>query len=317
MLRNPPLQSYNNKNNKKVALPFAEDNHTSKEETSVHTSKVSACCASRDLEALLWKDFRSSRFLCGCHSQWKCSIRKLIPSFVAQFSCITRSDIQNMNRVFGKKKKAVPAPSLDEASAGIGGRVDSMDSKIAGLENELRVFKDKIKKAKSPAAKKTLQKRAMEVLKRKKMYEQQRDMAAGQQFNIDQAGFGIESAKANVSTIAAMKAANTELKKTLKHDLDIDAVEDLADDMAEMFEDFNEINEALGRNFATPDDLDEADLDAELEMLEDELEEEAVEADATPSYLQSNQMPAFPTDVPGHKMSANQVDEYGLPAVPT
>jgi charged multivesicular body protein 5 len=187
-----------------------------------------------------------------------------------------------------------------------------MDGKIAGLENELRIFKDKIKKAKSPAAKKSLQKRAMEVLKRKKMYENQRDCTAGQQFNIDQASFGIESAKANVDTVAAMKAANKELKKTMKHDLDIDGVEDMADDMAELMEDFNEINEALGRNFATPDDLDEIDLDAELEMLEDELEEEAEEADARPSYLQPNTMPAVPTG----EMTGQKVDEYGLPAIP-
>ena len=216
-----------------------------------------------------------------------------------------------MNRVFGKKKKPGPAaPGLSETSAGLGGRVDDMDKKIEALENELRVYKDKIKKSRSPAAKQAVQKRAMEVLKRKKMYENQRDMIAGQQFNIDQASFGIESAKANVQTIAAMKGANNEIKKTMKNDLNIDDVEDLADDMAEMMDDFNEINEALGRNFATPDDIDEADLDAELELLEDELFEEEVgeTADATPSYLQASEMPDTPTtELPNSDM---------MPAVP-
>jgi cobalamin-dependent methionine synthase I len=56
---------------------------------------------------------------------------------------------------------------------------------------------------------------------------------------------GIESAKANVSTIAAMKAANKELKRTLKKDLDIDEVEDLPDDMAELMDDFDQINEVF------------------------------------------------------------------------
>jgi charged multivesicular body protein 5 len=219
-----------------------------------------------------------------------------------------------MNRVFGKKKQAAPAPSLDEASAGLGGRVEEMDKKIAGLELELKGYKDKIKKATSPAAKKMLQKRAMEVLKRKRMYEGQRDMVAGQQFNIDQASFGIESAKANVQTVAAMKSAGAQLKATLKNDLDIDAVEDLADEMAEMMDDFNEINEALGRNFATPDDISEGDLEAELEMLADDLEEEAVgETNSTPAYLQASQLPDTPTtELP----SSNRVDQYGLPAVP-
>jgi len=218
-----------------------------------------------------------------------------------------------MKRVFGKKKVEAPAPSLAAASQGLDGRIGHMDGKIEELEKELRVYKDKIKKTKSPAAKKQLQKRALEILKRKRMYEQQRDATAGQQFNIDQTSFGIESAKASVQTVAAMKAANKELKHTIKKDLDIDAVDDLADDMAELMEDFNEINEALGRNFATPDDLDEADLDAELEMLGDELEEELEETEevSTPSYL----MPATPNAVPGPK-EEEKVDQYGLPSAP-
>lgn len=221
--------------------------------------------------------------------------------------------LSTMKRVFGKKKAEAPAPSLDETSSGLNSRIESMDQKIEGLESELRGFKDKIKKTKSPAAKKQLQKRALEILKRKRMYEQQRDTVSGQQFNIDQTSFGLESAKASVSTVAAMKAANKELKKTIRKDLDIDDVDDLADDMAELMEDFNEINEALGRNFATPDDLDEADLDAELEMLGDELEEEfeAETADAAPSYL----LPSTPLDTPGEK-TGSSADDYGLPTAP-
>jgi charged multivesicular body protein 5 len=147
-----------------------------------------------------------------------------------------------MRRVFGKKKAEAPAPSLDQASNGLGGRITTMDTKIESLEKELKVYKDKIKKASTPAAKKQLQKRAMEVLKRKRMYEQQRDAASGQQFNIEQTSFGLESAKASIETVAAMKQANKELKRTLKKDLDIDEVDDLADDMAELMEDFNEVS---------------------------------------------------------------------------
>lgn len=127
----------------------------------------------------------------------------------------------------------------------------------------------------------------------------------------------MESAQATVQTVAAMKQANTQMKKTLKKDLNIDAVEDIADDMAEMLEDFNEINEALGNNYATPD-LDEADLDAELDMLGDELEEELGLEDSVPSYLQGP-LPTQPTDVPGSKLPGQEeaVDEFGLPAAPT
>ena len=53
--------------------------------------------------------------------------------------------------------------------------MDSMDAKIAQLDKELMVYRDKPKSTKSPAAKKNIQKRVMEVLKRKRMYETQRD----------------------------------------------------------------------------------------------------------------------------------------------
>lgn len=157
----------------------------------------------------------------------------------------------------------------------------------------------------------------MEVLKRKKMYETQRDQLAGQQFNIDQAAFGIESAKATVSTVAAMKAANSELKRTMKLDLKIEDVDELADDMAEMMFEFNEINEALSTNFATPNDIDEADLEAELDMLADEFEDELGETDALPSYLQTT-MPPTPNAPLGGRVplvdtGRQKVDEYGLP----
>lgn len=220
-----------------------------------------------------------------------------------------------MNRVFGKKKKSAPGPSLTDASKGLGNRMSTMDEKINSLEKELRDYKDKMKKARSPAAKKMLQRRAMEVLKRKRMYENQRDQIAGQQFNVDQASFGIESAKANVDTVSAMKHANTQLKATMTN-LNVDDVADMADDMADLMEDFNEINETLGQNFATPYDLDEADLDAELEMLEDELEDEesTTQGVGTPSYL--TDLPSQPTAIPGsiHDDAGQQpLDQFGLP----
>ncbi|KAL3795222.1 hypothetical protein HJC23_008307 [Cyclotella cryptica] len=226
-----------------------------------------------------------------------------------------------MNRVFGKKKApGPPPPSLGDASSGVGSQIEGLDAKIAQLDKELKLYRDKLKTTKNPAAKKNLQKRAMDVLKRKRMYETQRDQLMGQQFNIDQAAFGIESAKASVATVAAMKAANTELRATIKNDLKIDDVDDLADDMADLMYEFQEINEALAQNFSTPDDIDEADLEAELDMLEDELEEDLVgdDAQSVPSYLHSP-LPALPTAAPGSKVpvtagaSAPKVDEYGLP----
>jgi charged multivesicular body protein 5 len=90
-----------------------------------------------------------------------------------------------MHRLFGKKKEVAPPPSLGDASGGINARIATLDEKIRGLDNELRVYRTQLSKAKGPA-KTGLQKRAMDVLKRKRMYEQQRDQLAGQVFNLDQ-----------------------------------------------------------------------------------------------------------------------------------
>lgn len=48
----------------------------------------------------------------------------------------------------------------------------------------------------------------METLKRKKMYEGQRDQMAGQQFNIEQTGFAIDSIKDTATTVSPGVPAN-------------------------------------------------------------------------------------------------------------
>jgi len=222
-----------------------------------------------------------------------------------------------MNRIFGKTKAPPPPPpSLSEASEGIGKRTEHVDAKIAALDKELKGYKDKLKTTRSPAMKQNLQKRAMDVLKRKRMYEGQRDQMMAQQFNMDQASFSIESAKATVETVAAMKAASQDLKKVVQKDLDIDKIQDMTDDMADLMDEFNEINEAMAANYSTPDDIDEADLEAELEFLDDELEaiEEKEAATATPAYLQEPQLPTQPSQVPTAMPSAPT--GTATPAVP-
>lgn len=50
--------------------------------------------------------------------------------------------------------------------------------------------------------------------------------------------------------------------KTQYKKINIDKIEKMQDDMADMMEEANEIQEALGRSYGTPDDIDEADLEA-------------------------------------------------------
>lgn len=223
-----------------------------------------------------------------------------------------------MHRLFGKpgaKKDEPPPPTVTDASNSIGGRIKALEDKIKVLDKELLVYKTQLAKAKGPA-KNTIQKKAMDCLKRKKAYEQQRDQLMGQQFNLDQTAFALESIKDTQTTVAAMKLASKELKKEHKK-IDINKIEDLNDDLADMFEDMNEINESLGRSYGVPDYIDEADLEAELACLGDEFEEELGDANANPSYAESSALPYAPNNAiaaPGPKgiKQDAKVDEYGL-----
>merc|ERR1719484_496127 len=94
-----------------------------------------------------------------------------------------------------------------------------------------------------------------------------------------------------------MKAASKTLKTEFKK-VDIDQIEDVQDDLVDMMED----QDALGRSYGIGDDVDEADLDAELACLDDELgmDELGLE-DSTPSYLQPADpaaLPEQPTNLP-------------------
>lgn len=76
---------------------------------------------------------------------------------------------------------------------------------------------------------------ATQVLKQKRLYEGQREQLYNQQFNMDQTAFTLESIKDSVQTVQAMKAANVELKQAFKKgELNIDSIEKLQDEMADM-----------------------------------------------------------------------------------
>jgi len=73
-----------------------------------------------------------------------------------------------------------------------------------------------LKKMKPGPAKTSVQKRAMAILKQKKMYEKQKESTMNQQFNVDQIMFAQETLTETVGTVSAMKDANKALKKQFK-----------------------------------------------------------------------------------------------------
>lgn len=227
-----------------------------------------------------------------------------------------------MHRFLGKKKKKEPAPTLDDATGNMDKRGAYLDERIKKLDAELLRFKTQMKRMKPGSAKTSVQKRALRVLKQRKMYEKQRDSLYSQQYNIDQTKLAQENLKDVGTTVAAMKEANVQLKKQFKT-VDVDEIEDMHDDMSELLEQSEEIQEIMGREYGVPEELDEEDLEQELAALEelDGLEELEAE-DEVPSYLVSaasaGKKHAEEMAAPGLEAQpeAQDLDEYGLPRAP-
>ena len=75
-----------------------------------------------------------------------------------------------------------------------------------------------------------------------------------------------------------------------------------------MLEDVGEINDILGRSYGLPDGIDEADLDAELACLGDELESELFEETAVSAPAAADNVSAQAFPQPGYAST--------LPATP-
>eukprot|EP01062_Namystynia_karyoxenos_P048159 TRINITY_DN3658_c0_g1_i1.p3 TRINITY_DN3658_c0_g1~~TRINITY_DN3658_c0_g1_i1.p3 ORF type:complete len:218 (+),score=127.08 TRINITY_DN3658_c0_g1_i1:91-744(+) len=184
-----------------------------------------------------------------------------------------------MKRLFGQKQAPPPPPSMDDASDRLGKRCDEVDVRIRKVDEELIKIKEQMKKTRSGPARQRLQQRGVQLLKQKKMYENHRGQVENQRFNMDQMKFTTEQIKDTADQVAVMKHAAGVLKKETKA-FDIGEIEKLQDDMQDVYDDANEIQEILSRNYAMTEDVDEADLEAELDALEDEM---MTSADA--SYL--------------------------------
>ena len=98
-----------------------------------------------------------------------------------------------------------------------------------------------------------------------------------------------ENLRNTMATVDAMKVANKEMRKQYGK-IDINKIESIQFDMEDLIESANEIQETMGRAYGVPEELDEADLQAELEALEDDLAFESVSGDseAIPSYLRDD-----------------------------
>ncbi|KAG8218565.1 Snf7-domain-containing protein [Butyriboletus roseoflavus] len=166
-----------------------------------------------------------------------------------------------MNRIFGTSTAKKPKPSLQDAINSTDTRIASIEVNIKKLDGELMRYKEQMNKLRNGPGKRAIEQRALRVLRQKKMYEGQLAQLAQQTFNMESAAIATENLRNTMATVEVMKLANKEMKKQYGK-IDIDKIENMHYDMEDLLEQANEIQESLGRSYAVPDELDEADLEA-------------------------------------------------------
>ncbi|KAJ1338461.1 charged multivesicular body protein 5 [Microdochium nivale] len=211
-----------------------------------------------------------------------------------------------MNRLFGSAPKG-PKPTLNGAIGNLDTRIGGFDVKIASLNAELGTYQSKMAKMRDGPGKNALKQKALKVLQRRKQYEAQRDQLQSQVWNMEQAQTMQDNLAGVMTTVDAMKTTQKELRKQYGK-VDLDKIERMQDEMADLMDVGNEIQETLSRGYEVPDDVDEAELDAELEMLGAEMEMEGAGmegAGGLPDFLR-DEVPEFIDEPPE---SAGKVQE--------
>ena len=179
--------------------------------------------------------------------------------------------------------------------------VESLDVKLAKLNAELSTYQSRLAKMRDGPGKSALRQKALKLLQRRKMFEAQRGQLEQQSWNMEQASMMTDNLQNVMTTVDALKTTNKTLKRQYGK-IDIDKLERLQDEMADLMEMGNEIQESMSRSYDVPEDVDEAELDAELEALGEEAEFETglgmgVAQGEMPGFM-VDEVPAFVDEPP-------------------
>eukprot|EP00758_Cryptobia_borreli_P002680 Tbor_TRINITY_DN3205_c0_g1::TRINITY_DN3205_c0_g1_i1::g.23794::m.23794/K12198/CHMP5, VPS60; charged multivesicular body protein 5 len=179
-----------------------------------------------------------------------------------------------MQRLFGRAKPEsnTPKPTLEDANKRIESRVNSVEEKCRKIDEELIKIRAQIQKSRGPTQERFKQ-RAMQLLQQKRMYEGQRCQMQQQQFNMEQMQFTTESMQDTKLQLEVMRGASLQLKKEFKN-FSIEQVEAMHDELRDLYEDAQEIQEIMGRDYELNEPIDDMELKDELDALAFDMEKE-------------------------------------------
>ena len=225
-----------------------------------------------------------------------------------------------MNRIFGYGKRKThdqllreSSQAMTQAQQGLQTKISQLDTQITQINMQLQTIQRKLNATRSVAGKKPLRSQALKLLNKRKRLEQMRESLDNQDWSMQQAQMMSDTLQNTMLSVNALTQSNKALRAQYGK-INVEKLEDMQDEMAELLEKGEELQSALHLNadFADVDDISESELDAELEALaeggDDDGDEELLEAlragdgleglgttedgQTVPSYL-SNAVPKF------------------------
>uniref|UniRef100_A0A0K0E5Y3 Charged multivesicular body protein 4b n=1 Tax=Strongyloides stercoralis TaxID=6248 RepID=A0A0K0E5Y3_STRER len=204
-----------------------------------------------------------------------------------------------LKNFFGSNKKK-EEPSPQEAIQKLKEMEDMLIKKQEHLEKQVE---EQLNFARQNGTKN--KRAALQALKRKKQYEKQLIQIDGTLNTLDFQRQALENANTNANILQVLGSAAKALKKA-HNDMDIDQVHDLLEDVAEQNEIANEISDAISNPVGFRNEVDENELLAELEELEQE-ELEKTLADVSPVI--GDKLPSVPAhELPTKQQKKKEVD---------
>ncbi|XP_014681040.1 PREDICTED: charged multivesicular body protein 4b-like isoform X2 [Priapulus caudatus] len=194
-----------------------------------------------------------------------------------------------LGKMFGTSGKKDETPSPQQAIQKLRETEDMLVKKSDYLEKKIT---QEINIARKNGTKN--KRVAIQALKRKKRYEKQLQQIDGTLSTIEFQREALENASTNTEVLKIMGYAAKALKNA-HQDMDVDKVHDLMDDVAEQQEIANEISDAISNPIGFGTDVDEDELMAELEELEqEELDEQLLRVEPAVG----EDLPSVPTAEP-------------------
>lgn len=176
-------------------------------------------------------------------------------------------------------------PSMEQALHNAEMRTGNLDARVTQLDQQIANFKREMQRSRPGTPTYNMYKRkALHAMRQRKSLESRAAMSANTAFNMEQLRDAKAMQQDNVAMVEGLRQANQELRAG-SHQVNLDEVEDLRDDVADQLADVNEVGEVLGRSYDV-DNVDEYELEQELEELEEDSVSYATGENLNaPSYL--------------------------------